>query len=174
MKISSKRFRSIVASALLAVSALATSTSADELLSASNPHRLTYVFDSTLAEHAARLLRVEALSRPFQDDLEVLAVSDDLSRPAQSSRSEIMLSTRHGGLGTYAVSARVLAWFAQPRRRTEDLLLLEDGSGNLITASAADVEGMENLSRTLATTLHRQMATEVDFSTWGKVKELFR
>ena len=173
MQISSKRFRSMVASALLASAAIAPHAGADAFQADANQHRLSYVFDSAIGQHAARLRQVEVLSRPFQDDLEVVAISRDLSPARLVSASHVILLASYEVLDTSRF-ARVLAWFDQTPGPSEDFLLLEDENGHLVTASSGDMAGLMTLSRTLATTFYKQVATEVDFNTWGKVKELFR
>ena len=189
MQISSHRFRSLVATALLASAAIAPHAGADtfqvdefqvdefqadEFQADANQHRLSYVFDSTSGEHAARLRQVEVLSRPFQDDLEVVAISRDLSPAHLVSASPHVILLAGYEVPDTSSFARVLAWFDQTLGRSEDFLLLEDENGDLVTASSGDMAGMVTLSRTLAATFRKQVATEVDFSTWGKVKELFR
>jgi hypothetical protein len=168
MQISSNRFRALVTSVLLASAAFAPHARAD-----ADQHRLSYVFDSTIGEHAARLRQVEVLSRPFQDDLKVVAISRDLSPTRVVSVSHVILLASHEVLDTSRF-ARVLSWFDQTPGHSEDFLLLEDEKGHLVTASSGDMAGMMTLRRTLAATFRKQVATEVDFSTWGKVKELFR
>ena len=150
----------VVSRALLTIAVLASAaTAADE-----SHHRLTYVFDTTVGEHAVRFERVEAVARPFHNHLEVVSVHRKLLPPS-STRLASAPDLEFG---------RARAWLDELPARDVDLLLLEDGSGHLVIACAADQEGMATLSRTLAAMFGTATATEVDFSTWGKVKELFR
>lgn len=163
----------MVASVLLASAAIAPHARADEFQADADQHRLSYIFDSNIGEHAARLRQVEVLSRPFRDDLEVVAISRDQSPANLVSAFHVILLAGYEVRDTSRF-ARVLAWFDQTPGHSEDFLLLEDEKGHLVTASSGDMAGMMTLSRTLAATFRKQVATEVDFSTWGKVKELFR
>ena len=150
----------IVSRALLTIAVLASAaTAADE-----SHHRLTYVFDATVAEQAVRFEGVETVARPFHNHLEVVSVHRKLWPPSSSRLAS----------AADVEFARVRAWLDELPAGDVDLLLLEDGSGHLVFASAADQAGMATLSRTLAAIFGTATATEVDFSTWGKVKELFR
>lgn len=160
MQNSSDRSGSIVSRALFAIAVLATAaTAADD-----SHHRLTYVFDATVAEHAARFERLQDVARPFQHHLEFVGVNRELLPP-----SSLRLAS-----GVDVELGKVRAWLDESPARDVDLLLLEDGSGHLVITSAADREGMAILSRTLSAIFGTATATEVDFSTWGKVKELFK
>lgn len=113
-------------------------------------HRVLYLFDPSSSLQARRLQELRA----------------DLSGRTDV---ELLPLPRVTGSGA-GLSAADLSWLQANAARREDRVRVE----NLATGQVADGAGADAASVAARVGLAMAVSTDVTFSTWGKVKELFR
>ena len=126
---------------------------------------LFYLFaPGQAAVHGGEL---EAVAQAYQDRLQVVGiVSGEQEIPAQEGVCEFLNATQ-------ARQCPYLPEMVSDRLGgTEDYLLLLDAAGQPVAAETG--YPLAELQEVLALVAGRKVTTEVDESTWGKIKELFR
>ena len=136
----------------------------DETLKRNEPsERFYYFFSFQEAEQRERAVDLQRLIQPFGADLEVMGIV----REESFSGSELELS--------YPLITQAAARIEMPPEleslfaHENDHAILVDADGRIV----ADGPGSD-LSRVLAHVGNRGLVTEIDESTWGKIKELFQ
>ena len=125
--------------------------------------RFFYFFSLQEAEHRQRAVDLQRLVQPFAADLMVTGIVSEASISGRELELSYRLVTREDA--RIEVSAEVESFFANEN----DHAILVDAHGRII----ADGPGSE-FSRVLAHVGNRGVVTEIDESTWGKIKELFQ
>ena len=156
------------------------------------PYQVVYVFDPDIDDHLVRLQHIQLAMDPFDATVDVVGVYlpsevpdvfSDMGRrfgptffmvPASAVRErEPADAWESSPLSPLSpMSGRVVTWLEKPHPEAEDFLLLESRAGALVVEGTGEV--LPEVTSALAASHPGPVMTEVDFNTWGKVKELFK
>lgn len=125
--------------------------------------RLYYYFSLAEDEQRQRAVDLQRLVQPFGADLEVMGIVREESIRGSQLNLSYLLMTREDARISMPAELEVL--FAHEK----DHAILVDAFGHLV----AEGPGSE-LSSVLAYAGNGSIITEIDESTWGKIKELFQ
>ena len=137
--------------------------------------RLIYVFNPDLEEHLDRALAAQSLMRSTAARAEVVGVvrgqldEEELSDLTPRIGFDLISEEAARAGDTSPGRVDVIEWLSQRPGLREDRLILEDATGIRL---AGDGAGMESVAAMLA--MAADVATRVEFTTWGKMKELFQ
>ena len=139
-------------------------------------YRLIYVFNPDIEEHLDRALAAQSLLRSVATRAEVVGVVrgqlDEDALPDLAPGITFDLISEEAARADDTTSpgrVDLIEWLAQRPGPREDRLILEDATGIRL---AGDGAGMESVAAMLA--MADDVATRVEFTTWGKMKELFQ
>ena len=149
------------------------------------PYQVVYVFDPAIDDHRERLQQIQLALDPFEGEVDVVGVylsSDvpdvfsDLSRRLRTlsmvSASTVREREEAGALRPSPALERVATWLENPHPEAEDFLLLASRGREPVVEGTGAV--LPAVTSALAASNPGLVMTEVDFTTWGKVKEVFK
>ena len=125
--------------------------------------RFYYFFSFQEAEQRERAVDLQRLIQPFGAELEVMGIVREESISGSELELSYPLITQ--AAARIEMPAELESFFAHEN----DHAILVDADGRIV----ADGPGSD-LSRVLAHVGNRGLVTEIDESTWGKIKELFQ
>ena len=125
--------------------------------------RFYYFFSLEEAEQRERAVDLQLLVQPFGADLVVTGIVREESISENELQLSYQLMTR--AAARIEMPAELESFFAHEN----DHAILVDADGRIV----ADGPGSD-LARVLAQAGNRGVVTEIDESTWGKIKELFQ
>ena len=143
------------------------------------PHRLLYLFDPRVDAQAARAEQLAVLVEPHRDLLEIVGIvrTDGAAEaglpPLVSSGDSPAFETltADGVLASSRISDEARKWLRGVLPQRGDFFAFDTGTGIDRTGTGEDArDGLAGFLLLMGA----GASTEVDFSTWGKVKELFR
>ena len=139
------------------------------------PYRLIYLFDPGVDTHSVRSEQLAALVEPHGAVLEIVAIvrSDGPAEASLSSGGSPAFETLTADrvLASSRISDEARKWLRGVLPQRGDFFALDSGTGIDRTGTGKDAgDGVVGFLRLIGV----GESTEVDFSTWGKVKELFK
>lgn len=123
--------------------------------------RLYYFFSLEDARQRERAVDLQRLVQPFGADLEVMGIVPDVSKSDVDVSYELVAR----GTAQIEMSAELESFFDYEN----DHAVLVDEEGHVVANGSGS-----DLGRVLAHVGNRGVVTEIDESTWGKIKELFQ
>ncbi len=140
-----------------------------------HPYTLYYLFSPDEAAHHLHAEELEALSRSLRRNLQVVRIAR-LEQASDGDSYSLPGFRRHQGFPGKLLSwveltekKRSAAMLTDQLSEEENFALLFDRKGELVASGTGG-----DLSRILSAIPLEVTRTEVDESTWGKIKELFR
>ena len=137
--------------------------------------RLFYLFSAEVAEHLVHARQLQDLVQFRDRRLQIVGIvrgGGDWGRSAASLKD---FGRRHGlaypllSATRAADDAKLPAILRAQLEREEDYALLVDSSGRLVRVGTG-----RELGRIFSSLADEDVSTDVDESTWGKIKELFQ
>ena len=143
------------------------------------PHRLLYLFDPRVEVQAARAEQLADLIEPHRDLLEIVGIVRSAG-PAEEASLQPVLSSEAPAfeilnadrlLARSRISDEARDWLRGVLPQSGDFFAFDSGTWIDLTGRGREAgEGMAGYLRLIGT----GASTDIDFSTWGKVKELFK
>ena len=137
--------------------------------------RLFYLFSAEVAEHLVHARQLQDLLQSQDRRLQIVGIVRGGGDRGRSAGSLEEFGRRHGlaypllsAVGA-AVDGKLPAVLRAQLERQEDYALLVDSSGRM-----AGVGTGRELGRFFSSLADEHVSTDVDESTWGKIKELFQ
>ncbi len=143
------------------------------------PHRLLFLFDPQVEAQAARAQQLAVLIEPHSEFLEIVGIvrsgqpAEISQRPVLSTATSPVFETLHAGqaLASARISDEAREWLSEVLSQRGDFFAFDHSAGIDLTGRGIKAkEGITSFLRLAGT----GAPTDIDFSTWGKVKELFR
>lgn len=141
-------------------------------------YEVVYLFDASNAVHLERARRLHTDIATLDAAVAYYGVVSD-GESLEMARAAFEAGARSAGVESDLITASQ-AWSAGlgPRgllRKGGDRLTLRDSGGNELTSGTGDQSGrILHYLRAAARSAGAAASTDVNFSTWGKVKDLFR
>lgn len=148
-------------------------SSATEAANTDAPLRLIYVFNPSVDVHVERALQVQSLVRSVPTQISVLGViRGDVDVNTADQRGDRTIGFRTVAESSAQVEGlageSVISWLALNPKLREDYFILEDATGIRLQGAGSQLDQLDGLVPSIAVT------TKVEFTTWGKMKELFQ
>ena len=140
-------------------------------------HRLFYLYDPQVEDHAALAQQLEAMVEPYRDVLEIVRIARAEApgaaivpaEPREPAPYDIQTADRV--LSSTQLSSGAKDWLLTVLPRQGDFFALDSSAGLEYSGVGGELrDGVAAFLRLLGA----GAVTEVDFSTWGKVKDLFK
>jgi len=148
-------------------------SSVTEAANTDAPLRLIYVFNPSVDVHLERALQVQSLVGRAPTQISVLGVirgDVDVNTADQRGDRTIAFTTvaESSAQVERLASESVISWLALNPRLREDHFILEDATGVRLQGAGSQLDQLDGLVPSVDVT------TKVEFTTWGKMKELFQ